>query len=365
MDRGLTAIVSVLSTVFREFNMNDKGSDMEQDNDLIKSSFSETNKETGTVVTLTPNSGNTVQPVALMRLGLFVPTLKSTARGRTGQMASMDVTSELSQLSLVKAEGYENIKITGARLDMDNDFKTWVGIIHAFARHKTIGDSVSLPFVEFVKLCGIPSARSSAKLRKRLDSSLTRIATNTISFSNKAGDYYVTHLVQSAKYSPKTDQVTIQADPKIFELYQFDRKVLLQLRAINVLSRKESAQALYTYIESLPSSPAPVSLARLRARLNLTSRPITQNATVRKAMEQLRDIGYLDYSELKRGRTVYFIIHERRPKLHPDGLPLGLPLANEEDIEIDDDSNSAEGELVRLSAEEKQLLDRIRRGELK
>jgi hypothetical protein len=338
---------------------------MEQDNYLIKSSFCETDKETGTVVTLTPNSSNTVQPVALMRLGLFVPTLKSTARGRTGLMASMDVTNELSQLSLVKAEGYENIKITGARLDMDSDFKTWVGIIHAFARHKIIGDSVSLPFVEFVKLCGIPSARSSARLRKRLDSSLARIATNTLSFSNKAGDYYVTHLVQSAKYSPKTDLVTIQADPKIFELYQFDRKVLLQLRAINALSRKESAQALYTYIESLPSNPAPVSLARLRARLNLTSRVITQNATVRKAMEQLRDIGYLDYSEVKRGKIVYFIIHERRPKLRPGDLPHGLPLVGEEYIEIDERNEQSEGELVRLSPAEKQLLDRIRHGKLK
>jgi hypothetical protein len=338
---------------------------MEQDNYLIKSSFCETDKETGTVVTLTPNSSNTVQPVALMRLGLFVPTLKSTARGRTGLMASMDVTSELSQLSLVKAEGYENIKITGARLDMDSDFKTWVGIIHAFARHKIIGDSVSLPFVEFVKLCGIPSARSSARLRKRLDSSLARIATNTLSFSNKTGDYYVTHLVQSAKYSPKTDLVTIQADPKIFELYQFDRKVLLQLRAINALSRKESAQALYTYIESLPSNPAPVSLARLRARLNLTSRVITQNATVRKAMEQLRDIGYLDYSEVKRGKIVYFIIHERRPKLRPGDLPHGLPLVGEEYIEIDERNEQSEGELVRLSPAEKQLLDRIRHGKLK
>ncbi|EIH05589.1 RepFIB replication protein A domain protein [Escherichia coli 5.0588] len=28
-------------------------------------------------MTLTPNNNNTVQPVALMRLGVFVPTLKS------------------------------------------------------------------------------------------------------------------------------------------------------------------------------------------------------------------------------------------------------------------------------------------------
>lgn len=48
----------------------------------IADAFSETDKRTGEVVTLTPNSNNTVQPVALMRLGLFVPTLKSTARSQ-------------------------------------------------------------------------------------------------------------------------------------------------------------------------------------------------------------------------------------------------------------------------------------------
>lgn len=34
-------------------------------------------KSSGEVVNLTPNASNTVQPVALMRLGVFVPTLKS------------------------------------------------------------------------------------------------------------------------------------------------------------------------------------------------------------------------------------------------------------------------------------------------
>ncbi|ORJ72047.1 protein RepA, partial [Escherichia coli] len=100
-----------------------------------------------------------------------------------------------------------------------------------------------------------------------------------------------------------------------FELYQFDRKVLLQLKAINALKRRESAQALYTFIESLPRDPAPISLARLRARLNLKSPVFSQNQTVRRAMEQLREIGYLDYTEIQRGRTKFFCIHYRRPRL--------------------------------------------------
>ena len=339
-------------------------SDKDPENRMIADAFSETDKRTGEVINLTPNTNNTVQPVALMRLGLFVPTLKSTARGRKNQMSTMDVTEELKQLSIVKSEGYENIKITGARLDMDNDFKTWVGIIHAFAKYKVLGDSVTLPFVDFAKLCGIPSVRSSARLRSRLDASLTRVATNTIAFSSREGEYYVTHLVQSAKYSTKNDSVTLQADPKIFELYQFDKKVLLQLRAINELSRKESAQALYTFIESLPPSPAPISMARLRARLNLTSRTITQNATVRKAMEQLKEIGYLDYTEVKRGKVVYFVIHYRRPKLRPADIPLSLPDIGEDEFDDVPESSekSREGEMVMLSREELELLEKIRNG---
>lgn len=36
-----------------------------------------------------------------------------------------------------------------------------------------------------------------------------------------------------------------------------DRRVLLRLKAIDALQRKESAQALYTYIESLPQNARP------------------------------------------------------------------------------------------------------------
>ena len=42
-------------------------------------------------------------------------------------MVSMDASAELKQLSLAKAEGYEDIRIAGLRLDMDNDFKNMGG----------------------------------------------------------------------------------------------------------------------------------------------------------------------------------------------------------------------------------------------
>ncbi|MEI9600144.1 RepB family plasmid replication initiator protein [Moellerella wisconsensis] len=321
--------------------------------------LSETNKDTGELVMLSPNGNNTVQPVALMRLGLFVPTLKSTKNSKRNLMAVMDATDELRQLSLAKSEGYTNIKITGERLDMDNDFKTWLGIIHSFAKHKVIGDKVTLKFVDFVKLCGIPSSRSSKRLRERLDESLRRIVSTTLSFTNDKKAYH-THLVQSASYDMDADTVTIQADPKIFELYQFDHKVLLQLRAINELPRKESAQALYTFIESLPSNPAPVSMARLRARLNLKSRVNTQNATVRRALDQLKEIGYLDCTETKRGNAVYFLIHERMPKLNKTKTPK-QPKKGKTAIEGKTAIGSEDTVLAELTREELELLEKIRK----
>lgn len=284
----------------------------------IVSFFDEVDKVTGEVITLTPNSNNTVQPVALMRLGVFVPTLKSLKNSSKGTISVTDATEELSRLSLARAEGFDRVEIVGPRLDMDNDFKTWVGIIHSFASYKVEGDKVQLPFVEFAKMCGIPSSRSSKRLRDRIGPSLRRIAGTVISFTANSKEHskeYVTHLVQSAYYDTAKDIVILQADPRLFELYKFDHKVLLQLKAINVLKRRESAQAIYTFIESLPKNPAPISLARLRARLNLKSPVFSQNQTIRRAMEQLKDIGYLDYSEIQRGRSIYFQVHYRRPKL--------------------------------------------------
>ncbi|STG11703.1 putative RepFIB replication protein A [Escherichia coli] len=122
--------------------------------------------------------------------------------------------------------------------------------------------------------------------------------------------------MQSAYYDITEDIVEIKAEPKLFELYHMDRRVLLRLKAIDALQRKESAQALYTYIESLPQNPAPISMKRMRDRLNLTSNVYTQNHTVRKAMEQLRDIGYLDYTEFKRGPSHLFQRALSQPQTH-------------------------------------------------
>jgi hypothetical protein len=49
---------------------------------------------------------------------------------------------------------------------------------------------------------------------------------------------------------------------------------------------------------------------------------------VRRAMEQLKEIGYLDYSEVQKGRSVYFQVHNRYPKLRaPKTEQLEVPKA--------------------------------------
>ncbi|WP_409559263.1 RepB family plasmid replication initiator protein [Escherichia coli] len=127
---------------------------------------------------------------------------------------------------------------------MDNDFKTWVGIIHSFARHNVIGDKVELPFVEFAKLCGIPSSQSSRRLRERISPSLKRIAGTVISFSRtdeKHTREYITHLVQSAYYDTEHGILfSYRLIPACLNCTSLTERVLLQLKAINALKRRES-----------------------------------------------------------------------------------------------------------------------------
>jgi len=301
---------------------------MTSENNSLLLNLEEVDKTTGEVVKLDVNSTSTVQPVALMRLGLFVPTLKSTGKSKANRKNVTDATEELVQLSIAKSEGYTDVKITGSRLDMDTDFKVWLGLIRSMSEYGVKKDTLELSFVEFVKMCGFDSRRSNKKMRDRISNSLFKLASVTLKFQSETKSW-TTHLVQSAYYDTNEDIIEIKAEPKLFELYHMDRRVLLRLKAIDALQRKESAQALYTYIESLPQNPAPISMKRMRDRLNLTSNVYTQNHTVRKAMEQLRDIGYLDYTEFKRGRATYFSVHYRNPKLISSSVK--TPRKEEED----------------------------------
>ena len=87
-------------------------------------------------------------------------------------------------------------------------------------------------------------------------------------------------------------------------------------------------------------------------------------------MEQLREIGYLDYTEVKRGSSVYFVIHYRRPKLR-SALPPSMATPEEpEDILPGDDpediidvapEGKKTGKMVMLSKEELAILEELRK----
>lgn len=68
---------------------------------------------------LTVTSKATVQPVALMRLNVFVPS----SRPAKGLQTSIDASSVFKDLEYSRREGYDDIRITGERLSMAVDFK--------------------------------------------------------------------------------------------------------------------------------------------------------------------------------------------------------------------------------------------------
>lgn len=55
----------------------------------------------------TVTSNSSVQPAALMRLGVFVPTNK-----RSATLETIDASKDLASLELSRAEGYERIIIS-------------------------------------------------------------------------------------------------------------------------------------------------------------------------------------------------------------------------------------------------------------
>lgn len=303
---------------------------------LSKNNTEDTNSNERVIHTLTPNKNSTVQPVALMRLGLFVPTLKSTGVSKKNVQTGVDATKELARLKFARAEGYSNVQIFGPRLDMDTDFRVWLGVVRSFHkfRNRTENGQLKIKFSEFTAMCGYPPKRLSKQLRTRLAESLLKLTATTLSFSDaELKRQYNTHLVQKSYYDEYQDLVMLQKDTSLDELYSIDHTVLLHLKVIHELPRKETAQALYTFLESLPESPIPVSFKRMRDRLNLLSSQDSQNQTIRKALSHLAEIGYLEFTEFKRGRAAMISIHSRNPKL-------GITAIEEED----EDSDGDEGE---------------------
>ncbi|TNS45297.1 RepB family plasmid replication initiator protein, partial [Escherichia coli] len=235
---------------------------------------------TGEIHSLKPNNNSTIQPIALLRLGVFVPTLKSTnvalRRGSSVTTNTTNATEELSSLKIVEQEGYEGIEIHGPRLDMDTDFKVWVGITSALFDYAPDDDGIiTLPFSEFADRCGYPRKRLSKAFRKSIDDSLTRIQQTVVKFRFPAAKGHLNNinvnLLAYSSLNTELDVIEIQPQKQLSELYYVDYKRILKLKMLDKLGRKETAKVLYTFFEALPANPAPVSIERLRARLNLKS----------------------------------------------------------------------------------------------
>lgn len=281
--------------------------------DAQQSPFAIKKKDSGESYELTPNSNKTVQPVALLRLSVFTP-VSPKEKGKRDFL--IDASEELSSLEVARQEGYTNIKIQGAKLGMSTDFKTWIGIISAFSKYGYTSEKITLPFSEFARMCGLRPTDINGRARNRLSEALFNLSSVTLSFRSQDGKRsLVTHLVQRAQLDMDTNMVEIVGDPSLWELYRYDHKVLLGLKVLSALSRKESAQSLYVYFESMPAGTLYVSMKQLRERLAMESQVKDQNATIRRAMKDLKNIGYLDYNEAKKGREIMFIVHSRSPRL--------------------------------------------------
>ncbi|NEG59685.1 RepB family plasmid replication initiator protein [Pantoea agglomerans] len=262
---------------------------------------------------LTVTSNTSVQPAALMRLGVFVPANKSN-----GGDEPIDASEALGSLELSQAEGYTKIIITGPRLNIAIDLKIWMGIIHAFSKYGLSSNTISLKFSEFASLCQIPSKRLDARTRASIRDSLTRIRAKTITLSTiGAKGAYITGLLKVGRFNADDDTIELEADHKLWELYRADYLTLLRKKPLNALPRQEAAQAIYTYLASLPQNPADISFTRLRARLMLTNRISDQNKVIRAALLKLKSIGYLDYLIKKEGKETYVKVLKRNPALTP------------------------------------------------
>lgn len=271
---------------------------------------------------LIPTKNATVQPVALMRLGLFLPSLKR--KGKDTGNINIDASKELQSLELARAEGYTDIRISGPRLSMETDFKVWVGIILAFSKYGLNGNIVELPFSEFATFCGYLPKDKDKSLRTRLADSLARLRGTTIRLSSESDKQgVVSGLLSRGKWDEVKDTMVLIADESLWELYQFDRQVLIQMFILRQLANKGTAQALYTFLESLPEKPIPLSFARIKRRLMLTSPNNQQNRVINKAIDELKAVGYLDGDVVKRDGEWHLLIASRTPRPDIKTVPGG------------------------------------------
>jgi hypothetical protein len=245
--------------------------------------------------------------------------LFSPRKGRS--LITTDATEDFQDLTLFKSEGYDSVSISGKTMNVQTDFKVWCGILLAFYKYGYNTDTVSLQFTEFAKFCGYKSKRLDLPLRQSIDEALGRLAGQTIHFKTKnAKRSKVTSLLLKSSLDFDNDKVSLTADSELWELYTIDHQILVSINVLQKLPRSETSQCLYLYLASLPKSPIPVTLVRMRDRVRL-SMPIKEcNRSIKQAIANLEKIGYLKGEWITwHGETAYQITN-RDKTLLPSGI---------------------------------------------
>lgn len=114
---------------------------------------------------------------------------------------------------------------------MNTDFRVWLGIvrtIHDF-NDVSVSGRIKLPFSMFLKNCGFDPARSNKHMKARIDASMVKLRMVTFQFRNEDSTL-ITGLINWARYNIKTNEIEIEGDPRIKELYAIDYKVFCGLR---------------------------------------------------------------------------------------------------------------------------------------
>lgn len=281
------------------------------------------NKTTGEIDYISSTDTRSIQPISLLRLSVFAP-VSSREKKNVGSRV-MDASEELRNLEIVNSEGYDRVTISGPKLDMDTDFRIWLSIIQSLSEYPMVDNKVILPFSDFAKMCDYSTRQINKILKERVAKSLRKITATSISVYKDTGDDLIsatTHLLNFSKVDTAANQVVLEFNPKLSDLYKMDYKRVLKLKVFPAIKRNEVAKAIYAFLEGLPNSENRVqivSFERLMKRLNMRSDPYKQLEMVRRAMKLLEDVKYLKYTEgyrVSRGkRQVFFSINSRDPDL--------------------------------------------------
>ncbi|TOI49035.1 RepB family plasmid replication initiator protein [Vibrio parahaemolyticus] len=262
---------------------------------------------------LSISNSHSIQPNILIRTPLFVPIARNSNKD-TSTLTKHDVSSEFRGISLYQREGYEYASIKGEKLNVRTDFRVWCGVIFAFSKYGYNTDCITMKLSEFTKFCGFSTQMLNAAFRKRIQESLERIQSQTVSMSTRDGKKATaTSLLKKFIYDTDRDEILLEGDPELWELYRIDRQILISMKTLSKIPRAETAQCLYLFLASLPNDPIPVTMSRIRERLSLNMSNKEANRSIKNAIKTLEKIGYLEGKETEwNGEWAYQITDRNR-----------------------------------------------------